>query len=311
MRAFIVPEFGDPGSVGERPKPEPAEGQILVRVKAAGVNTMDAVIRAGYAKDWIEHRFPLTPGSDYAGTVEAVGPGVEGIEVGDEVFGANGKPYAGEGSFAEFIAAVAERSTKRPASVPVEKAASLPTAAGTALAAIDALGATNGDTIAIIGAAGGVGGFATQLAVHRGLEVIAVTKAEHADYVRGLGASEVIDYTTADPLEQLRSKAPNGLAGIVDLFHDVQGATPYALVVRPGGRIVSPLAMGLEQALAGSPVSGVMIQAATTRVGELADLAATGTLGVPFETLPLDEAATALDRQASHQVRGKLVLALD
>jgi NADPH:quinone reductase-like Zn-dependent oxidoreductase len=311
MRAFIVPEFGEPGSVGERPKPEPEEGQILVRVKAAGVNTMDAVIRAGYAKDWMEHRFPLTPGSDYAGTVEAIGPGVDGVSVGDEVFGANGKPYAGEGSFAEFIAAIADRSAKRPATVAPEAAAALPTAASTALAAVDALAANAGDTIAIIGAAGGVGGYTTQLATQRGLNVIAVTKGEHVDYVRGLGARDVIDYTTSEPLEQLRSKAPDGLAGIIDLYNDAQGAAPYASVVRPGGRIVSPIAMGLDKTLADGPVTGVMVRAATDRVGELAELAENGTLGVPFETVPLDAAAGALDRQASHQVRGKLVLVVD
>jgi len=101
MRAFIVPEFGDAGSVGERPKPEPEAGQLLVRVKAAGVNAMDPIYRAGYAQTFMEHRLPLIPGVDYAGTVESVGPGVEGFSTGDEVFGVVGKSYAGEGSFAE------------------------------------------------------------------------------------------------------------------------------------------------------------------------------------------------------------------
>src|SRR5271157_960875 len=169
MRAFIVSEFGNPGSVGERPKPEPIEGQILVRVKAAGVNAMDPIFRAGYAKDFMEHRFPLTPGLDYAGTVEAVGPGVAGIAVGDEVFGAVGKMFAGEGSFAEYVTGAAALAARRPAGVGPELAAALPTAGGTALAAVDALDAHAGDTIAVIGAAGGVGGLATQLAASRGL----------------------------------------------------------------------------------------------------------------------------------------------
>ena len=83
MRAFLVPEFGAQGYVGERPKPEPGDGQILVRVRAAGVNAMDPIIRGGFAKDFMEHRLPLTLGLDYAGTVEELGPGVEGLAVGD------------------------------------------------------------------------------------------------------------------------------------------------------------------------------------------------------------------------------------
>ncbi len=311
MRAFIVPEFGSPGSVGERPTPEPGEGEILVRVSAAGVNAMDPIFRAGYYKDFMEHRFPLTPGLDYAGTVEALGTGVEGVAVGDEVFGAVGKMVAGEGSFAEFVTATAGLAAKRPAELPIEQAAALPTAGGTALAAVDALEASEGDTVAIIGAAGGVGSFATELAARRGLRVIAVTRGEHTDYVRGLGAVEVVDYTAGDVVEELRAKAPDGLAGIIDMFHDAQGAVPLAAVVKAGGRIVSPIAMGIDQALAGGSVTGHLVQAAVGRAGELGELAASGSLTVAVETLPLDRAAEALDRQGSRGVRGKLVLLID
>ena len=87
MRAYIVPEFGASGSIAERPIPQPEEGQILVRVKAAALNAMDPLVPTGMFRDWLEHRLPITPGSDYAGTVEAVGPGVVGLAVGDEVFG--------------------------------------------------------------------------------------------------------------------------------------------------------------------------------------------------------------------------------
>jgi NADPH:quinone reductase-like Zn-dependent oxidoreductase len=308
MRAFMIPEFGDPGTMAERPTPTPSDGQILVRVRVAGVNAMDPAVRAGYAKDWMEHRFPLTPGFDYAGTVEAVGPGVDNVAVGDEVFGAVGKMVAGEGSFAEYVTATAAVAARRPAGLSAEQAAALPTAGGTALAAVDALGATSGDTIAIVGAAGGVGGFATQLAAGRGLRVIGVTKAEHADHVRRLGAAEIVDYTTGDTLVQLRALAPEGVAGIIDVFHDAAGAAALAAAVRDGGAIVSPIAMGLDQALAGGSVAGRVVAAAVDRVGELGDLAASGAISVPVEALPLHRAADAMDRQASRGVRGKLVL---
>ena len=309
MRAFIVPAFGEPGSIGERPTPEPEAGQLLVRVKAASVNAMDPVVRAGWFKEFMEHRFPLTPGFDYAGTVAAVGDEVDGFAVGDEVFGAVGKTYAGEGSFAQFATVNAGIAARLPSSVSPEQGAALPTAAGTALAAIDALDVAAGDTIGIVGAGGGVGSYAVELAANRGLRVIAVTRGENDAYLRSLGAADVADYTTTDDeVELLRSKAPDGLAGIIDLFHDAAGAAPFAALVRPGGVIASPVAMGLEQALADEAVRGVVVQAAHGRVGELGELAAKGQITVPIEVVPFEEANAAIDRQASKMVRGKLVL---
>ena len=310
MRAFIVPEFGDPGSVAERPTPEPGEGQILVRVRAAGVNAADVMVRAGYLKDYMEHRFPLTPGRDFAGTVEAVGPGVTDFAPGDEVFGAADKPYQGEGSFAEYVSAFAQNVARRPDGVSVEQAAALPVAGGTALAALDALGAGEGDTIAVIGAAGGVGSFVTGIAAARGLRVVAVTKAANAEYVQSLGAADVVDYSAGDILSQLRERYPDGVAGVVDLFNDAQGAAALASAVRPGGRVVSSIAMGIDQALAGQPVTGHLVQAAVDRASELADIAAAGALRPEVEVLALERAAEALDRQMSKQVRGKQVLAV-
>jgi NADPH:quinone reductase-like Zn-dependent oxidoreductase len=310
MRAFTVSEFGQPGTVEEQPVPQPGEGQILVRVRAAGVNAADVMVRAGYLKDYMEHRFPLIPGRDFAGTVEAVGPGVTGFAPGDEVFGAADKPYQGEGSYAEYVTAFAQNVARRPEAVPVEQAAALPVAGGTALAALEALDARPGDTVAVIGAAGGVGGFVTASGAARGLRVVAVTKGANAEYVRGLGAADVVDYTAGDIATQLREKYPDGLAGIVDLYNDAQGAAALASVVRPGGRVVSTIAMGIDQALAGQPVTGHLVQATVDRPAELAELAAAGTLGADVEVLPLDQAADALDRQMSKQVRGKQVLAV-
>jgi NADPH:quinone reductase len=311
MRAFMVNTFGEVGQLGERSKPEPAEGELLVRVRAAGVNAMDPIIRAGFAKDFMEHRLPITPGLDYAGSVEALGPGVDGFAIGDEVFGAVGKPYFGEGSFAEYVTVNAALAAKRPATLTPEVAAALPTAAGTALAAVDSLDAKQGDMIAVVGAAGGVGGFVVQLAALRGIKVIAVTRPEHAAYVRGLGASDVVDYTKAGLTAQLQAKAPEGLAGIVDVFHDAQQLLALAPAVRSGGRIATPAAMGAAEAFAGQPVTAHNVRAATDRVGELADLAADGSLKVEVEVLPLEQAADAIHRQSTRGNRGKLVLAVE
>jgi NADPH2:quinone reductase len=187
----------------------------------------------------------------------------------------------------------------------------LPTAGGSALAAVDALGASAGDSIAIVGASGGVGSFATRIAVGRGLRVIAVTRDGNEDYVRSLGASDVIDSAAEDIVAELKLLVPSGLGGLIDTYHDVQGLLPFVAAVRPGGTIAAMAAMGADQAFADQPVKAVVVTAATDRVAELAKLAAEGTLKVGIEVLPLDRAAEALDRQMARQVRGKLVLAVD
>lgn len=289
MRAYSILEFGAAGAVSERAIPEPGEGEILVRVHAAGVNAMDPFLGTGMYQSFMEHRLPITPGGDYAGTVEALGPGVEGLAIGDEVFGDVGKSYAGEGTFAQYTTARASLATLRPAELPAEKAAALPRTGGTALAALDALDARRGDTIVVIGAAGGVGNFVTQLAALRGIEVIAVTRGENADFVRRLGATEFVDYTYGDVVEQIRALRPDGVAGVVDNFYDAQGLLPFASIVKPGGRIVSPMAMGAEQAFEGQPVSAKVVSAALDRAGELGDMAARGELEVPVETFALED----------------------
>jgi len=311
MRAFIVSEFGEPGEVGEKPNPVPGEGQILVRVKAAAVNAMDPAIRAGFTKQWREHKFPLTPGTDYAGTVEAVGPGVEGFEVGDEVFGDVGKPYFGDGSFAELVTVDAKLGAKRPTTVSAAHASTLPRAGGTALAAVDALDATTGDTIAIIGAGGGVGGCATRIAVARGLHVIAASRPEAADYVRSLGAAHVLDSTSTDLADQIRELAPEGVAGIVDVYHDAEALQPLTAAVKDGGVVSTPAAMGAEEAFAGQRVTARNVRAAVDRMPELAELAAAGKLDIQIEELPLDKTAEALDQLASRGTIGKVVITMD
>ena len=311
MRAFIVPEFGERGEVGEKPDPVAEEGQLLVRVKAAAVNAMDPAIRAGFTKQWRDHTFPLTPGSDYAGTVEAVGPGVDAFAVGDEVFGDVGKNYFGGGSFAELVTVDATLAAKRPAELSPIHASTLPRAGGTALAAIDALDAKPGDTIAIIGAGGGVGGYATRLAVARGLRVIAASRPEAADYVRSLGAAEVLDSTADDLADQIKSLAPDGVAGIVDVYHDTEALQPLTEAVKDGGVISTPAAMGAEEAFAGQRVIAKNVRAAVDRIAELGELAAAGKLDIQVEEMPLEETAQALDQLASRGTIGKVVIVIN
>lgn len=161
---------GTPGSVRDLPLRAPDEGEMVIRVHAAGVNPYDLSVMGGYLQSMMEHRFPLVPGVDAAGVVEAVGPAVSRFKVGDAVFGQFLKPYAGEGVFAEAIVVPADGMiAQKPASIDFAQAAALGTPVLAALELVKALGPTPGDTILIVGAAGGVGSYAVQLLVRHGV----------------------------------------------------------------------------------------------------------------------------------------------
>ncbi len=231
--------------------------------------------------------------------------------VGDEVFGDVGKAYYGDGSFAELVTVEAKLAAKRPSALSPAHASTLPRAGGTALAALDALDVKPGDTIVVIGAGGGVGGYATRLAVARGLRVIAATRSEATDYVRSLGATEVLDSTATDLANQIKSLAPDGVAGIVDVYHDAEALAPLTAAVRDGGVISTPAAMGAEEAFAGQRVTAKNVRAAVDRMAELGELAAAGKLDIQIEEMPLEQTREALDKLASRGTIGKVVITMD
>ena len=307
MRAFIVPDFGADGALGERPIPEPGEGEVRVRVEAAGVNAVDVAVVAGYFKDYIETRLPLVPGLDLAGTIDAIGAGVTDFAVGDDVFGNVTKPYFGDGTFAEYAVSSASTLRQRPANVDAVSAAALPLSGGTALGLVAAAQLEPGQVVLIMGAGGGIGSYAIALAVHAGAHVIAATRGELADQVRALGASEVVDYTLGDVVAALRASHPDGIDAIIDSSSDDATLKRLADALKPGGRLAS-LSRSLDiEGLAGRGLIGVQPSGGVDRIAELADLVAGG-LRIPVTTYPLAEAGRALAEQATRQVRGKLVL---
>lgn len=176
MRAFMVSDFGAEGVIGERPIPEPGEGEVRVSIDAAGVNAVDVPMVAGYLKDFIETRLPLVPGLDLAGTIDAIGPGAADFAVGDDVFGSLSKPYFGDGTFAEYAVASTGQLRHRPAGVDAVTAAALPLSGGTALGLVTAAQLEPGQVVLIMGAGGGLGSYAIALAVHAGARVIAATR---------------------------------------------------------------------------------------------------------------------------------------
>jgi NADPH:quinone reductase len=309
MRAFALDAFGQPGSIRELPDPEPAEGQVRVRVAAASLNPFDNTVVQGYMKDHMEHRFPLIPASDLAGTVDALGPNASGFSVSDAVFGATGKMYLGEGTLAELTTASTDTIAKRPASLGEVAAAALPLAGVSALQSVEAVAPKPKDVVVVVGASGGIGGYAVQLATIDGAYVIGVTSKSNIDYVKSLGAAEVIDREAGDVLQALKSKHADGVAAIIDTGSDAPSLAHLSDAVRKGGTVASMKgAAGVEE-LDKRGITGVNISTRVTaqRLETLAELSASGKLKAPrIRTFPLDQANEAI--KLLGQTGGKLVV---
>jgi len=239
MRAFAIDRFEEPGAVRELPTPEPEEGEVLLHVRAAGMNAFDVAVAKGFIKDAMEHRFPVIPGLDASGVVEAAGAGVDAPSVGDEVYGIVQKPFLGRGTYAEYVAMPAGGATRKPASLDHLGAAALPTAALTALAAVEMTDPREGQIVLVIGATGGVGSYVTQLAANRGARVVAVARGDYAEYARTLGASDTIDYTAGDLVELVRAAYPGGVDAVIDLAGDKELVARLAELVSSGGALAS------------------------------------------------------------------------
>ncbi len=196
MKAFVVPDEDSPATYQDVPVPEPGPGDVRVAVKASSVNGFDVFVASGMAKGMMEHRYPVVVGKDYAGVVDAVGEGVERFSVGDEVTGiAPPEEQLGRGSFAEYIVVPVEGFIEpKPSTLSFEQAACVGLAALTALVAVDAVDPSEGSVVLVTGATGGVGSYAVQIAASRGATVIATGLPEDEEWVRSLGASEVVSY---------------------------------------------------------------------------------------------------------------------
>ena len=298
MKAVVIDEFGGPGvlHVADRELPEPGAGQVRVRVRAAGVNGIDGTIRSGAAQQMFPTQLPAVLGLEIAGTVDAVGPRVEELAAGDDVLG-----FADGGGYAEY--ALATTVAPKPAELGWTEAAALPVAAETALRVLGLLEVTQGDTLLIHGAAGGVGTVAVQLAVARGAIVIGTASEANHDHLRELGATPVL--YGEGLVDRVRAAAPDGVDAVFDAAG--RGALPDSIGLRGGtSRIVTiadPAAFGL-----GIPFSGEAARDAGD-LAEVARQAGDGRLRVTVaETYSLEEAPAAHEAVATGHGRGKVVL---
>jgi NADPH2:quinone reductase len=314
MRAYALESFGDSGTVREVPDPEPAEGQVRVRVQAAGVNPFDSTVAKGLAKDMMEHRFPLVPGIDAAGEIVAVGPGVEGWNEGDEIFGSAGKPYMGEGTFADFVTMSVNTIARRPVALSASDAAGVPTPAVTAMTLLDAAEVKQGQTLVVVGASGGVGGFTVQLGAHRGVRVLGVASGANDDYVRQLGADMFVDHTAGDVPAAVRALLPDGFDALIDLSGSGETVAQLAKQVKEGGHVASATGTADVDALKERGITGTNVNARVTAeaLEKLAHLFEERKLQAPpVQRLPLERAGDALALVGGHHVRGKVVIAVE
>lgn len=293
MRAVAVQSVPATPQVGDVEAPRPEAGEVLVEVVSASVNGFDLSVAAGYVRDMMEHRFPLVLGKDFAGTVTELGEGVEGFAVGDQVFGVVMKPVLQDGTLAQYVTVPAGYGLARiPEGLPVRDAGALGLAGTAALDSLDAARVTEGDTVLVSGATGGVGALAVQLAAARGAKVIATARpGAEAEFVTGLTDAEVrvVDYTGA--LEaQVRAVAPEGVDVVLHLAGD---GVQLAGLLSKDGRIASTLGL-TPDAVEGVTVHPIMADPNGQTLAALAEQAAAGKLRVPVTaTYPLERAPEA------------------
>lgn len=307
MKAARVLHFGPPSVIenDDLPQPEPAAGQLLVRVKAAGVGPWDALIREG--KSGIQESLPLILGSELSGIVETVGAGVAGFTRGDEVYGATNEQFTG--GYAEYALPLAKMMAQKPKTLTFIQAASAPVVSVTAWQMLfDYAHATAGQTVLIHGAAGNVGAYAVQLAHQAGLHVVATAASADREYVRHLGAQKIVDYRT-ERFEELVTR--------VDVVLDTLGGDTQQRsfqVLKPGGILVSSVSPVPEatQKRYGIRAAFFYVDVTTARLHKITELFDSGKLVTDVGTvLPLEEARVAHEMLggAPHK-RGKIVLSI-
>lgn len=309
MKASQITNYGgsDVHQLNEIDQPTAQPGEVLVEVHAAGVNPFDWKLRAGYMKDAIPLEFPATLGGNVAGIVTALGDGVDGFNVGDEVYGM-ANSVGGAGSFAEYVSVPAEQLAAKPRTLSQTEAAVLPLAGASAYQTIvTELGVSEGQKVLIHGGAGGIGSFAIQLAKHRGAFVAATAGTDDLDFVKSLGADEVIDYTTDDFSKQLEE---------YDAVLDTVGGdvtTKSLGVLKRGGKIASLLLYGPLEGAAEKGVEAIAVQArpTTENLTAVAALADDGVAGVFVgKTFPLEQTGEALTYLQEAHPKGRVVISV-
>jgi NADPH:quinone reductase len=307
MRAFTLDSFDAPaGMRDDLPAPQPADTDLLVRVRASSVNPVDGAIAGGALREMMEHEFPVVLGRDYGGVVEEVGSGVRRYAVGDEVYGyvPHANPTVHDGSWAELLVLPEDSHVAAsPAGVELQEAGAAALAGITALLCVDALEISEGDIVVVVGATGGVGHLAVQLLAHAGAIVIAPAMPEDEVFLRGVGVGELIE-RGGDVAAAVRKRHPGGVDGLIDVVsYSPDDFNANAAVLKDGGRASTPLSAAGE----GPGRTNVMAVASHENLKRLAMLLGPGTIKVYIQgSYPLDQAGEAMNHLAATHTEGKV-----
>jgi alcohol dehydrogenase len=311
MKSAQISRYGDSEVVEinqSTPSPnDPSAGKVLVIIKAAGVNPADWKTREGQFQQMVPLKFPLTLGMDFSGVIQKVGEGISDLMQGDEVYGQAGVIRGGSGAFAEMALANTDGIAHKPKTLSYEEAAGLPLAGVSAWQAlIENIGLSKAQRILIHGGAGGIGSIATQLAKHLGGYVATTVSTDDKEFVKELGADEVIDYNT----QTFEDLLPHGY----DAVFDTVGGETYKRsfkVLKRSGIIVSMLEQPDQELMDRFGVKAIFqfTQVNRQRLTKLAQWVDQNNLRVNVDrTFSLDEAGKALDYQRNVHPRGKVVL---
>jgi NADPH:quinone reductase-like Zn-dependent oxidoreductase len=312
MRAALYHQFGGADSVQVEMLDIPAvqEGEVLIRVKAAGVNPVDAFILGGHMQQFLPYTFPIVPGWDVAGVIEECGYSARRFSPGDEVYAYARRPTVHLGTFAEYIVLPESYVAARPKSLRWEEAAGIPLAGLTAYQSLfDAGHLQAGQSVLILGASGGVGSQAIQLAKAHGATVVAVASARNQEYMRELGADHTIDYAQGSIADAVKVIFP---VGVDVLFDCISGDTLAQSVaaLKPTGTLVSILSRG-EGLTLGPEVqfNYVFVEPNSRQLDYLRELADAGKLKIQVgQTYSLEQVPEAFRQIETHHTTGKIVI---
>ncbi len=315
MKAIAVESYGAAPRLFDLADPVPGPGEVLVAIDTASINPLDWRAAEGAFQEFAPGAFPFVLGFDGAGRVAAVGTGASRFRPGEFVHGQFWGDVLGRGTFAELVA-ISERPVRgalalMPHGVEMRLAAALPTAGMTAHGALAATGCRAGETLLILGATGGVGVLATQLAAQAGIGVLATARRDTESQIRDLGAAEIIDYIEQPVATALAATHPDGVDAVLDLVGNQSQLAEIATYVREGGAIVS-IAFGVTDSLAEQgafTAVNYQLDDKPSRLHQVAAMLAAGQLTVPIhEELDLAHGPAAIGSRRRGSARGKTLI---
>jgi NADPH:quinone reductase len=312
MRAVVVREYGGKAEIVALPAPHVEPGHVLIKIAAAGMNPMDRSIASGVWKSVMAAKFPMILGFDVAGIVVDMGEGTTRFKIGESIMGQLLLPPVGAfGTYAEYVG-VSERATltRIPSGVDPPVAAAAPTAGMSAFGIFDSLSPLDEKTVLIVGAAGGVGSFVTQLAANAGATVVANVRQENVARMQSYGVAEIVDIGV--PLAELVAQShPDGIDVLIDVANDADEFATLAALVRDGGSALTTRYVADVDALAAHGVTAINFQLAASSelLERVAEALATETITPPpIKLISLVHAPAAFNGEGKPVFDGKTVI---